>query len=63
MTTRIVYHTKSDGLGKCHFTLFWYANYHPGHPDGEYRHAERGQCFYANPEDYGFKKLEDRGEA
>jgi len=36
--------------GRCHFVLFWMANYHPGDPNGEYGWRERGQHFYANPD-------------
>ena len=31
--------------GDYHFALFWVAGYHPGHPLGENRIAERGQHF------------------
>ena len=47
---RIEYHdTGSDDYGRRRFTVFWMADYHPGHPDGEYRTAERGQGFFADP--------------
>ena len=52
--TRIEYHGKTDSYGKCSFTLYWMADYHPGHPDGESGWRERGQCFHADPRDYGF---------
>jgi len=32
-------HSGPDSLGRCVFTLFWLANYHPGDPRGEYRLA------------------------
>jgi len=57
---RIEYNTnKSDDLGRCRFTLFWWADYHPGDPRGEYRHAERAQCFFADPRSYGFPRPEE----
>jgi len=55
---RIEYLTESDDKGRCMFFLYWMANYHPGHPDGEYRVAERGQVFYADPMKYGFPRPE-----
>lgn len=36
-----------DERRRYHYALFWCADYHPGHPDGEYRHAERGQHFFS----------------
>jgi hypothetical protein len=45
--TRIEIHSGPDSLGRYSYTLFWMADYHPGHPDGEHRIAERGQCFFA----------------
>lgn len=51
---RIEYHGKADDEGRCFFTLYWMADYHPGHPDGEYRKAMRGQNFFADPRQYGF---------
>ena len=36
-----------DRCGKWGYWLFWLADYHPGHPDGEDRIAERGQAFRA----------------
>jgi hypothetical protein len=57
--TRIEYHSKSDEQGRCSFTLLWMADYHPGHPLGEYRRAERGQCYFADPRAYGFKRPEE----
>ena len=53
-TKRIEYHTLPDLYNKCRFTLIWKAEYHPGDPAGEYRTAERGQVFYADPRDHGF---------
>lgn len=52
---RIEIYSGPDNHGRYSFALFWMANYHPGHPLGEHRHAERGQHFLARPEDYGFK--------
>lgn len=57
--SRIEYHSLTDEWGRCHFSLHWMADYHPGHPDGEYRRAERGQHFNADPRSYGFPKPED----
>jgi len=54
--TRIEYHSKPDSLGRCRFTLYWLDNYFPGHPEGEYIERERGQCFYADPRQYGHPK-------
>lgn len=51
---RIEYHSKSDAFGRCTFSLIWMADYHPGHPEGEYRRAERGQVFFADPRKHGF---------
>ena len=58
-STKIKYHSQSDSLGRCKFSLSWMATYHPGHPDGEYRIAERGQCFFADPHIYGFLRPEE----
>lgn len=41
-----------DKWGYYHFALFWMADYHPGHPDGEHRLAERGQHYYAEAPQY-----------
>lgn len=30
-----------------HYALFWMADYHPGHPEGEHARRERGQHFLA----------------
>jgi hypothetical protein len=37
----------ADRDGMCRFTKFWLADYHPGHPQGENRLAERAQAFHA----------------
>lgn len=58
---RIEYHSKSDHLNRCSFTLFHLANYHPGDPAGEYRTAERGQCYFADPRKHGFPLPEEVG--
>lgn len=48
--TRIEFHDDGpDHLGRRRYTLFWMADYHPGHPDGEHGRRERGQCFHADP--------------
>jgi len=39
-----------DSLGHYHYALFWIADYHPGHPDGEHRRAERVQHFFGTLE-------------
>lgn len=56
---RIEYASGSDKDGKCRFTLFWMADYHPGHPKGENRLAERGQAFHADPRSYGYPRPEE----
>ena len=45
--TRIEIHSGPDRQGRYFHTRFWMADYHPGHPDGEYRRAERAQVFNA----------------
>jgi hypothetical protein len=55
---RIKYNTGSDSHGRCLFDLFWMADYHPGHPDGEHAHRERGQGFFGDPSDRGFDRPE-----
>ena len=44
---RLELYAGPDELGRYAYALYWEADYHPGHPDGEYRHAERGQHFHA----------------
>lgn len=44
--------TRPDALGRQSFSIYWLANYHPGHPEGEYRWAIRGQNFFAKVSDY-----------
>lgn len=44
--SRIEVHSGPDHLGRFHYTRYWWAFYHPGDPAGEYRWAERGQCFF-----------------
>lgn len=56
---RIEYHSGSDSQGRCHFSLHWLADYHPGHPDGEYGTRERGQHFFTDPTTKGFPRPED----
>jgi len=57
---RIEYFSKSDRLGRCHFSLSWVEDYIPGHPDGEYVPGrERGQHFYADPHRYNFPRPEE----
>lgn len=50
---RIEVYAGPDTHGRYHYALFWLADYHPGHPDGEYRTAERGQHFFGNPDRHG----------
>ena len=40
-----VIHDGPDKDEKYLFTLYWWADYHPGHPDGEHRLAIRGQVY------------------
>ena len=58
MTHRGEIHSGPNRFGEYCFTLFWWADYHPGHPLGEYRHAERGQVFLADPKTYDHPGLE-----
>ena len=57
--TRIEYHSESDTLGRCSFSLFWKTDYIPGHPDGEHKQHERGQCFFSDPKKYGHPRPEE----
>lgn len=41
--TRVVLYSGPDSQGRYHYSCHWMVDYHPGHPDGEYRTAERGQ--------------------
>jgi len=61
--TRIEYHSGSDSLGRCHFSLHWMTDYTPGHPDGEYVRRERGQHFFADPREYNQLRPENHTEA
>lgn len=45
--TRIEIYEGPNKQGNYHYALFWMADYHPGHPDGEYGLRERGQHFRA----------------
>lgn len=38
-------------VGRMHYTLYWWADYHPGHPEGEHGLRLRGQCFCGSPKD------------
>jgi hypothetical protein len=49
--TRIEYDSRSDKLGRCHFTLSW----------GE-SGRNKAQCFFADPRKYGFPRPEERTE-
>ena len=57
--SRIEYHGKPDSHNRCHFSLHWWTDYHPGDPDGEHRWAERGQHFFADPHDYGYPRPDE----
>ena len=51
--TRLEIHGGPDEHGRYHYALYWTADYHPGHPGGEYRRAERGQeCFDVLPPEF-----------
>ena len=41
-----------DHQGQYGYVLHWMADYHPGDPRGEYRHAKRGQVFHKVPPDW-----------
>lgn len=38
-----------DSLGRYSYAVAWMADYHPGHPKGENRRAERWQHFFCVP--------------
>ena len=59
MNKRIVYYSKCNADRKCSFAILRYADYHPGHPMGEYRRAERGKHFFADPVSHGFQRPPD----
>lgn len=52
---RIEIYNGPDEEGRYSYAMFWVADYHPGHPDGEHRVAERGQVFFSK-----LPKEEDR---
>ena len=55
---RIEVSSGPDSHDRYHYVKFWYADYHPGHPKGEYRHAERAQHFFGHlPPGYQREKL------
>lgn len=45
--TRLEIYEGPSKYGDYHYALFWMADYHPGHPDGEHGWRERGQHFLA----------------
>lgn len=51
-TVGVIVPNSRNKFGEYEFTLYWRANYHPGHPEGENRLAVRGQCYLARPETY-----------
>lgn len=52
MAERIEIHSGPDRLNRYVYSLYWMADYHPGHPDGEYKRRERGQYFHAQLPDW-----------
>jgi len=52
---------KPDRYGRYRYTMFWLADYHPGHPDGEHAIRERAQEFFAVPPAQGEEN--DDGQA
>ena len=56
---RIEYHSNSDRLGRCHFSLYWWDTYFPGHPEDEFVGQERGQNFYADPHKHEFLRPDE----
>jgi hypothetical protein len=46
---RVEIYEGPDDRGRYSYALFWWADYHPGHPDGEHAHRERGQHFFGVP--------------
>ena len=55
-TRRIEIRSGPDSLGRYSYTLFWMADYHPGHPEGEYARRERAQGFFATLPKWSNKK-------
>lgn len=45
--TRLEIYEGPNKQGDYHYALFWMADYHPGHPEGEHGLRERGQHFLA----------------
>jgi hypothetical protein len=43
---RITIESGPDERGRYHYVLEWVADYHPGHPEGEYGLRWRGQHFF-----------------
>lgn len=41
-----------DDHRRYHFAMLWWAEYRPGHPDGENVSGIRGQGFFADPKPY-----------
>lgn len=50
---RIEVYSGPDRDGNYHYAMFWWADYHPGHPKGEHGWRERGQHFLGNPDVHG----------
>ncbi|MDA3809654.1 MAG: hypothetical protein PF518_04910 [Spirochaetaceae bacterium] len=52
---RIEYHSESDTLHRCRFSIYWKTEYTPAKPEPH----ERGQVFFADPKKYGFPRPEE----
>ena len=58
--SRIEYLDKqSDDLNRCSFFLIRIREYHPGHPDGEYRRGWHAQIYKTNPRTKGYPMPEE----
>lgn len=45
--TRVEIFSGPDEQGRYGHFRYWMSDYHPGHPKGEYRTAERGQVHFS----------------
>lgn len=59
----VTVHEGPDRFMRYTFTLTWCADYHPGHPDGEYRHATRGQVYRSELPRTGIDRWVDERKA
>ncbi len=57
----IEYHNKNVDNNKHSFTLYWFTDYIPGHPDGEHKFHWRGQGFVSDPTRDGFNIPKELG--